>query len=196
MTWSCCYTCPVLHSPTCFDNLALICGTSACHMLASPRPVFVSGVWGPYADVLLPGTWLLEAGQSAVGKLLDHVIETHPCYNSLKARLPLAASIPEELSIILGRRAHAKMQSVASLAKDLHVWPDFHGNRSPLADPNMKGMVIKAIHHTQFRLVHVFTSFAQVSGLVLDTSEDNLAVLYLATVQALCVRISFLLMIP
>lgn len=27
------------------------------------------------------------------------------------------------------------------LTKDLHVWPDFHGNRSPIADPNLKGMV-------------------------------------------------------
>lgn len=27
------------------------------------------------------------------------------------------------------------------LTVDLHVWPDFHGNRSPLADPTLKGMV-------------------------------------------------------
>lgn len=27
------------------------------------------------------------------------------------------------------------------LASGLHVWPDFHGNRSPLADPSLKGMV-------------------------------------------------------
>ena len=28
------------------------------------------------------------------------------------------------------------------LTKDIHVWPDFHGNRSPIADPELKGMVI------------------------------------------------------
>lgn len=27
------------------------------------------------------------------------------------------------------------------LTVDLHVWPDFHGNRSPLADLTLKGMV-------------------------------------------------------
>lgn len=27
------------------------------------------------------------------------------------------------------------------LTVDLHVWPDFHGNRSPLADVTLKGMV-------------------------------------------------------
>lgn len=29
------------------------------------------------------------------------------------------------------------------LSKDVHVWPDFHGNRSPLSDPQLRGMVKK-----------------------------------------------------
>ena len=29
----------------------------------------------------------------------------------------------------------------SSLTEQLHVWPDFHGNRSPVADPNLSGMV-------------------------------------------------------
>lgn len=31
--------------------------------------------------------------------------------------------------------------AVDLLGSSLHVWPDFHGNRSPLADPTLKGMV-------------------------------------------------------
>lgn len=31
--------------------------------------------------------------------------------------------------------------AVDPLGSSLHVWPDFHGNRSPLADPTLKGMV-------------------------------------------------------
>lgn len=31
--------------------------------------------------------------------------------------------------------------AVDLLGSGLHVWPDFHGNRSPLADPTLKGMV-------------------------------------------------------
>lgn len=34
-----------------------------------------------------------------------------------------------------------KTQPVGFLTVDLHVWPDFHGNRSPLADLTLKGMV-------------------------------------------------------
>lgn len=48
----------------------------------------------------------------------------------------------------------------------MHVWPDFHGNRSPLADPNIKGMIC---------------------GATMDASEENLAIIYLAFVQALAV---------
>lgn len=43
-------------------------------------------------------------------------------------------------------------QSVDQLTKDIHVWPDFHGNRSPLADPTLRGMVS---YH--FLTVHVRT---------------------------------------
>lgn len=34
------------------------------------------------------------------------------------------------------------VSSVSTLTNDIHVWPDFHGNRSPLADPSLLGMVI------------------------------------------------------
>lgn len=33
------------------------------------------------------------------------------------------------------------LDDVCYMTKDLHVWPDFHGNRSPIANPNLKGMV-------------------------------------------------------
>ena len=111
-------------------------------MLSIPRPVFVPGIWGPYASVLLPDHWVLEAGQSATGKLLDHIIETHPSHRSLAGRLNDSKSIPEELHDILKRLAEKKhFASINQLTKDIHLWPDFHGNRSPLADPNLKGMV-------------------------------------------------------
>lgn len=63
---------------------------------------------------------------------------------------------------------HQKLLDVSLLTKDFHVWPDFHGNRSPLADPTMKGMIV---------------------GLTINSNEDNLALLYLATMQALAVSL-------
>lgn len=66
---------------------------------------------------------------------------------------------------------HQKLLDVSLLTKDFHVWPDFHGNRSPLADPTMKGMIV---------------------GLTINSNEDNLALLYLATMQALAVSLFYL----
>ena len=30
---------------------------------------------------------------------------------------------------------------VAELTNEIHVYPDYHGNRSPIADPTLRGMV-------------------------------------------------------
>nr|URX64926.1 FGGY variant 1 [Mus musculus] len=52
------------------SRLAVICGTSSCHMGISKDPVFVPGVWGPYYSAMVPGFWLNEGGQSVTGKLV------------------------------------------------------------------------------------------------------------------------------
>ncbi|VFS24619.1 FGGY-family pentulose kinase [Enterobacter cancerogenus] len=45
-------------------TLALISGTSNCHMLASQTAIFTPGVWGPYWGAMLPGYWLTEGGKA------------------------------------------------------------------------------------------------------------------------------------
>ncbi len=50
-------------------------------MALSRRAVSVPGVWGPYFSAVLPGMWLLEGGQTAVGSLMDHLLQTHPAYD-------------------------------------------------------------------------------------------------------------------
>uniref|UniRef100_A0A9I9E4D5 Carbohydrate kinase FGGY C-terminal domain-containing protein n=1 Tax=Cucumis melo TaxID=3656 RepID=A0A9I9E4D5_CUCME len=68
-----------------------------------------------------------------------------------------------------------KSPFLAALTEDIHILPDFHGNRlsmnliapwirSPISDPKAKGVIY---------------------GLTLDTSEQQLSILYLATVQAI-----------
>ncbi|KAK9504676.1 hypothetical protein O3M35_010952 [Rhynocoris fuscipes] len=60
------------------SRISLICGTSTCHMAVHEEKHFVKGVWGPYYSAMIPGLWLNEAGQSATGKLIDHIIDSHP----------------------------------------------------------------------------------------------------------------------
>ncbi|XP_052708342.1 FGGY carbohydrate kinase domain-containing protein-like isoform X2 [Crassostrea angulata] len=66
--------------PDLTSRLVLICGTSNCHMIISRNPHFVPGVWGPYYSAILPGLYNAEGGQSAGGKLIDEIIESHPAY--------------------------------------------------------------------------------------------------------------------
>ncbi|XP_059490769.1 FGGY carbohydrate kinase domain-containing protein isoform X2 [Neocloeon triangulifer] len=138
------------------ERLGLICGTSSCHMAVSEKCLFVPGVWGPYFSAVLPDLWLSEGGQSATGRLLDHVIQSHPARDNFKDKN--LNEIPAELNKIL------ESIPATDLTSNLHIVPDFHGNRSPLADSTRKGMM---------------------SGLDFDTSTTSLATLYLATIQAI-----------
>ncbi|XP_011018187.1 PREDICTED: FGGY carbohydrate kinase domain-containing protein isoform X2 [Populus euphratica] len=107
-------------------RMALICGTSTCHMAVSRNKLFIPGVWGPF--------W----SEISMFELLSNTIKT----------------MIDEL----------KSPFLAALTEHIHVLPDFHGNRSPIADPKSKGIVF---------------------GLTLETSERQLALLYLATVQGI-----------
>ncbi|XP_056453704.1 FGGY carbohydrate kinase domain-containing protein isoform X1 [Gadus chalcogrammus] len=150
-------------------RMALICGTSSCHMAISAGPLFVPGVWGPYLSAMVPDLWLNEGGQSATGRLMDHMVKGHAAFAQLQElshqRFPHTGEhVYSYLNAHLGSMTEARASPVDLLGSSLHVWPDFHGNRSPLADPNLRGMVI---------------------GLSLSQTVDDLALLYLATLQAL-----------
>ncbi|KAL0004458.1 hypothetical protein SO802_012019 [Lithocarpus litseifolius] len=147
-------------------HMVLVCGTSTCHMAISRSKLFIPGVWGPFWSAMVPEYWLTEGGQSATGALLDHVVENHVASPHLANRAASRnISLYELLNNILETiMLDLKRPFLAALTEDTHVLPDYHGNRSPIADPKSKGMVC---------------------GFTLDTSEKQLALLYLATVQGI-----------
>ena len=147
-------------------RLALIGGTSTCHMTASREPLFIKGIWGPYFSAMIPGMWLTEGGQSATGSLIDYIIFSHIKSSELSNEAKRQnKSIYQLLDEILDEMA--KKQGVnfpAELTSDRHVLPYFHGNRSPRANPNLRGIL---------------------TGLPLDNSVEELALQYLSVVQAI-----------
>ncbi|MGL4428490.1 MAG: FGGY-family carbohydrate kinase [Silvania sp.] len=142
-------------------NLALISGTSNCHMLVSPEPVMVPGVWGPYWGAMLPDQWLNEGGQSAAGALVEWTLRQSALWPKLQAQ---ATVLGESVYTVLNQWVAALEAREAWPTAQLHVLADHHGNRSPRANPFARGVV---------------------SGLTLESGQDGLARLYLATLQAI-----------
>ncbi|XP_059082136.1 FGGY carbohydrate kinase domain-containing protein-like [Tigriopus californicus] len=157
---------PARNCGTFSEQLSIIAGTSTCHMALSKRASQVPGVWGPYLSAILPKFWLLEGGQTAVGKLIDHILETHPAHDVAMRMMQKLAfpTIQAYLEHVLSEmKDELGLDHVALIARSFHIWPDFHGNRSPLADPEMTGMI---------------------SGLTLSKGVKNMAKCYLAAIQA------------
>ena len=136
-------------APALDRHIGLIAGTSTCHMALAAEPRMVQGVWGPYYGAVAPGLWLNEGGQSVTGALLDHILALHAEGRAL------GPAGPEAHAKVIARIRELRAEQGGP--SRLHVLPDFHGNRSPLADPHALGVI---------------------SGLTLDASFDSLARLY------------------
>lgn len=150
-------------APRIHRHLALIAGTSSCVMAISRDPMPMKGAWGPYYNAVVPGTWLNEAGQSATGALLDHVLRVHAAGGP---------PTPELHRRVIERIQALRASEGPDLAPHLHVLPDFHGNRSPFADPKALGVI---------------------SGLSLESDFDSLCHLYWRTAVAIAVQVRHIL---
>ncbi|RWX79199.1 ribulokinase [Neorhizobium lilium] len=129
-------------------SVALIGGTSSCIVAFAREPKAGRSLWGPYYEAVLPEHWLVEGGQSATGALLDHMVRMHAAGGEPTAELHAK---------VIARVEALRVLEGADLAPEINILPDFHGNRSPLADPHATGVI---------------------SGLTLDTSFDGLCRLY------------------
>jgi FGGY-family pentulose kinase len=157
------------HQSQAFSRLAAVAGTSTCHIVMSEHPVFVNGVWGPYRDALIPDYWMAEGGQSATGELLKHVLETHPAFQQA---MSMADSYNTNIYDYLNEHLRDMQQKVDAptisyLGRHFFLYGDLFGNRSPIADPNMKGSVI---------------------GLSNDKTIDGLALHYYGTMEFIALQ--------
>lgn len=119
-----------------------IAGTSTCHMVLNAEKCKSPGIWGPYYNVILKNYFVREPGQSATGKLLEHVVRSHPDYHTIYKGYSMTDIFVKLNALVEARRATFSKNT-------LHVNPSFHGNRCPLADPTLKGLKLE--ESTQFR---------------------------------------------
>jgi len=153
-------------------RLALIAGTSTCHMACSQEPVFVPGVWGPYASAMVPGFFLNEGGQSSAGAGIDFLLEMHAAFPELRRAADEQGRKPTAIlnSRISSLASERGLSHPAFLTTGLFVGPDLNGCRSPLADPHLRGSIV---------------GLGPPRPAEQANTIDALAVLYLAAVQAL-----------
>ena len=98
--------------------------------------------------------------QTMVSNFFSHVAFPKAESEAATRQLPVQQHLENVLEEV---RRGRNLGNVSMLTRDLHIWPDFHGNRSPVADPTLKGSVV---------------------GLTIDSGTENLALMYLAAVQA------------
>jgi FGGY-family pentulose kinase len=114
---------------------------------------------------------MAEGGQSATGELLKHVIETHPAHQeAVSAAKDASSNIYDYLNSHLRQVAKdqkAPGEHVSYAGRHIFVYGDLWGNRSPIADPNMRGSVV---------------------GLSSDRSIDALALLYYGSMEFIALQ--------
>ena len=150
-------------SPELERNLALIGGTSSCVVAFTRQALPGHSLWGPYYEAVFGDHFLVEGSQSATGALLDHMVRMHAAGGEPDTELHRR---------IVSRIAELREREGVRLGEGLHILPDFHGNRSPLADPRATGVI---------------------SGLTLDTSFDGLCRLYWRTCVSLVLGVRHIL---
>ncbi|GAB2473817.1 ribulokinase [Jatrophihabitans fulvus] len=115
-------------------RLVAIMGTSTCHILNSDVLREVPGMCGVVAGGVVPGLWGYEAGQSGVGDIFGWFVEkcVPPAY------VERAAAEGRSVHDLLAELGGAQpVGAHGLLALDWHS-----GNRSPLVDHELSGLVV------------------------------------------------------
>jgi L-ribulokinase len=116
-------------------DLAMIMGTSTCHLLVADRKVEAEGICGVVQDGVVPGYWGYEAGQSGVGDLLAWFVK-HAC--------PGRASESELHNQLSEAAGELRPGQSGLLALD---W--WNGNRSILVNAELTGLILGLTIHTR-----------------------------------------------
>ncbi len=112
-------------------DLAMIMGSSTCHLANSAAPLLGSGMSGCYPDAIAEGLYTLEGGQTATGAILDWY-RRHFAGNEAAEAAKSGRHVYEVLD--------AKAAAVPPGCDGLVCLDYWQGNRCPLKDPLGRGV--------------------------------------------------------
>lgn len=103
-------------------QLALITGSSHLQFGVTEAPLNAPGVWGSYADIVYPGRYIVEGGQTSTGSIINWL-----------GRLTGGLDYDD---------LNAKAAALEPGAEGLIVQDHFQGNRTPYTDPLSRGGIV------------------------------------------------------
>jgi FGGY-family pentulose kinase len=143
-------------------DLALIVGSSTCHMALTSTPIFAD-IWGPYPDAVATDTFLLEGGQTATGSIVQWLLGLDGSAADARDRASLLAALEAEAC------------RLPPGADGLLVLDHFQGNRTPHKDPHARGAFIGlTLGHSRAHLLRgVYDGVAFGTRQVLENMADH-----------------------
>ena len=111
-------------------DLAIIMGSSTCHLAMSDQGLFGSGMLGCYPDAVYEGTYTLEGGQTSTGSIVSWYRQHFAGNESAEAE-----RTGQNVYELLDRKAEA----VAPGCEGLICLDYWQGNRCPYKDPRARG---------------------------------------------------------
>jgi ribulokinase len=137
-------------------KMAFITGSSHLHLGLTAAPFHGRGIWGTYADAVLPGTHVVEGGQTSTGSVVAW----------LKRLLGEGVSYDQ---------LNAEAAAIAPGSDGLVVQDHFQGNRTPHTDPRSRGAIVGlSLNHTRGHIFRaVIEGIAFGSELILETMRAN-----------------------
>ncbi len=104
-------------------QLALITGSSHLQFGVTEAPIHAPGVWGAYPDIVYPGRWIVEGGQTSTGSIINWLRRL--CGGTLDLA-----------------QLNALAEALEPGADGLIVQDHFQGNRTPYTDPLSRGAIV------------------------------------------------------
>jgi FGGY-family pentulose kinase len=114
-------------------DVAVIVGSSTCHLAQSREGVFGSGAGGCYPDATVEGLYTLEAGQTATGSILDWYRRHFAGAQRQEA---------EQRGVHVFEVLDEQAAAVPPGSEGLVVRDDWQGNRSPYKNPRARGAIV------------------------------------------------------
>ncbi len=124
-------------------QLGMTAGSSTVHLTLSREPLFIPGIWGPYAESIVRGLWLLEGGQVSTGSIVRWYQQQF---------FPDAGEG-------LYRRLDEEAARIPPGSDGLVLLDYWQGNRTPLRDARARGAIVGlSLSHTR---AHIFRAILE-----------------------------------